>query len=127
MAVAILNPNPAEQRQFLRGKVASMEAREFRQIMDETDREVNMRSLLNLHPSEEEESLVTIKIYNILGQEIVTLVDEHQGTGSHFVEWNGKSAHGSPVGSGVYFYRVEVRQAGGQSVLPIVKKMVLMK
>ena len=73
------------------------------------------------------ESLVTIKIYNILGQEIVTLVDEHQGTGNHFVEWNGKSAHGSPVGSGVYFYRVEVRQAGGQYALSTVKKMVLMK
>ena len=70
---------------------------------------------------------VIITIYNILGQEIAALVDELQGAGNHSVEWNGKSTHGSPVGSGVYFYRVEVRQPGGQFTLATVKKMVLMK
>jgi hypothetical protein len=44
---------------------------------------------------------VMIKIFNSLGQEIQTLVDEQKDAGYHYVEWN---ATGYP--SGVYFYRI---------------------
>ena len=73
------------------------------------------------------QSLVTIKIYNILGQEVVTLVDEEQVGGSHTIEWNGRSSRGFPASSGVYFYRLEVRQNGGQFQFTSVKKMLLLK
>jgi hypothetical protein len=70
---------------------------------------------------------VTLKIYNILGQEVVTLVDEDQVPGTHSVVWNGKSTNGSQVCSGVYFYRVEARQYGGQFMFTNVNKMMLIK
>jgi FG-GAP-like repeat/FlgD Ig-like domain len=73
------------------------------------------------------QSHVTIKIYNVLGQEITILVDERQLEGTHVVEWNGKSSAGMQVSSGVYFYRVEARQPDGQFLFASVKKMVLMK
>jgi hypothetical protein len=45
--------------------------------------------------------IVLIKIFNSLGQEIQTLVDEQKDAGYHYAEWN---AAGYP--SGVYFYRI---------------------
>jgi hypothetical protein len=48
------------------------------------------------------EARVLLKVYDVLGQEIATLVDGVQKVGEHEVEWN---AAGSP--SGVYFYRMQ--------------------
>jgi hypothetical protein len=73
------------------------------------------------------ESSVTIKVYNILGQEVATLVNEQQLGGQHIVEWNGRSSNGLAMSSGVYFYRVEARPLGGQPSFTSVKKMVLVK
>lgn len=72
------------------------------------------------------QSHITIKLYNILGQEITTLVDEEQDRGNHLVVWNGGS-NGLLVGTGVYFYRIEARQRDGQFLFSSVKKMVLIK
>lgn len=47
-------------------------------------------------------SHVTLKIYNMLGVEIATIVDETKGAGKHKVEFNG-----SNLGSGVYFYTMK--------------------
>ena len=49
-----------------------------------------------------------IKIFNILGQEVFTLVDEYQQSGTYQVEWDGKDQSGNTVGSGIYFYRMQV-------------------
>ncbi|MDP1677381.1 MAG: T9SS type A sorting domain-containing protein [Bacteroidota bacterium] len=45
---------------------------------------------------------VTVKIFNTLGQEIITLVNEWKETGYHYVEWNAAS-----LPSGVYFYKIQ--------------------
>ncbi len=45
---------------------------------------------------------VTVKIYNIRGQEIRTLYDDRQEAGVHSVQWNGKTDFGETVASGVY-------------------------
>ena len=73
------------------------------------------------------QSHVSIKIYNLLGQEVATLIDEQQSNGSHIVEWNGRSTNGFAVSTGVYFYRIEARQPGGQFLFASVKKMLLVK
>jgi hypothetical protein len=52
----------------------------------------------NLKKSEQ----VTLKIYNISGQEIETVIDETQGTGSHQIAWHAKG-----LSSGIYFYRLQ--------------------
>ena len=49
---------------------------------------------------------VTLKIYNILGREVKALVNETQAAGQHEVRWDGRDAHGRPVSSGIYFYRL---------------------
>ncbi len=64
---------------------------------------------------------VTLTVYNILGQRIRTLVNGRKPAGGHEVAWDGLDAHGVPMSSGVYFYRL---QTGGQSS---VRKMVLVK
>ncbi|KPK88580.1 hypothetical protein AMJ80_10900 [bacterium SM23_31] len=51
-------------------------------------------------------SHVTLKIYNMLGQEVMTLVNSDKKAGYHVVNWNGKNQFGHPVASGVYLYRI---------------------
>ncbi|UCE19283.1 MAG: T9SS type A sorting domain-containing protein [Gemmatimonadota bacterium] len=64
---------------------------------------------------------ITLKIFNLLGQEVRTLVDEVQESGSYIVTWDGEDAMGQAVGSGVYFYRLQT------SDFAAVKRMLLMK
>ena len=47
---------------------------------------------------------VTLKVYNVLGELVRTLVNEEQGPGWYRVIWDGKDSLGKEVSSGVYFY-----------------------
>ena len=49
---------------------------------------------------------ITLKIYNILGQKVRTLVDEPKIVGSYQVIWDGKDDKGKDVASGIYFYQL---------------------
>ncbi len=53
-----------------------------------------------------EDAHVTLKVYNLLGQLVATLVDESQTTGYKSVVWNGRNDVGSGVASGIYIYRM---------------------
>ncbi|NOZ62135.1 MAG: T9SS type A sorting domain-containing protein [Calditrichaeota bacterium] len=64
---------------------------------------------------------VSLKIYNMQGQLIRTLIDETQSAGSHSVKWDGTNDAGEKVVSGVYLYKL---QAGTDSFS---RKMMLMK
>jgi photosystem II stability/assembly factor-like uncharacterized protein len=48
---------------------------------------------------------IRLTIYDILGKEVITLLNEEKKQGTHSVAWNGRSNHGGETGSGVYFYR----------------------
>jgi hypothetical protein len=50
---------------------------------------------------------VTLKVYNILGQEVTTLVEKNMPAGEYRVTWNGTDKSGRTVASGVYFYRMQ--------------------
>lgn len=54
-----------------------------------------------------ESGKVTLKIYDLLGREIKTLVNEDQINGKYQVLWNGENNFGSNVSSGVYFYQLK--------------------
>ena len=51
---------------------------------------------------------VTLRVYNILGEEVVTLVDSRQGAGRYQVIWHGKDKGGRDVSSGIYFCQLRV-------------------
>ncbi len=51
---------------------------------------------------------VLLIIYDSMGKEVRTLVDESQRVGFHRILWDGSTTHGDPVASGAYFYRVVV-------------------
>ncbi len=50
---------------------------------------------------------VTIKVFNVLGDEICTLVDERKQPGNHQIAWNGKNNLGQEMPSGIYFVKIE--------------------
>ncbi|MBL7959563.1 T9SS type A sorting domain-containing protein [bacterium] len=65
---------------------------------------------------------VKLKVYNILGQEVIVLVNGYYETGRNYsVNWNGKDQLGLPVASGLYFYRLEAGK------IAKTKKMLLVK
>jgi len=51
---------------------------------------------------------VEINVYNVRGQRVRTLLNEHREPGQHSVVWNGRDDSGREVGSGIYFYRMRV-------------------
>ena len=60
-------------------------------------------------------------VYNLLGRDIRTLVNDNQSAGWHLVVWDGTNDSRQPVATGPYFYRIE---GNGQSMT---KKMILLK
>ncbi len=64
---------------------------------------------------------VTLRIYDVLGREVTTLVNRRQPADDYRVTWEGTDAQGRPVSSGVYFYRL---QAGSYSKT---RKMVVVR
>jgi flagellar hook assembly protein FlgD len=48
-----------------------------------------------------------LQVFDILGREVATLVDERQAAGSYTVTWSGRDMRNIPVTSGMYFYRLE--------------------
>ena len=65
---------------------------------------------------------VKLEVYNMLGQVVRTLVNEHQTAGRYAVQWDATNDLGQNMSSGIYFYRVRV---GGE--FTDVKKMLLLK
>jgi hypothetical protein len=53
-------------------------------------------------------SHVDLRVYNVLGQEVVKLVDQQMLPAEHEVVWDGASTQGNIVASGTYFYRLKI-------------------
>jgi hypothetical protein len=70
---------------------------------------------------------VTLKVYNLLGQVVATLVNGTLTQGSHDVVWNGRDGAGHAVASGVYFYRFEAFGVNGAAGFEAMRKMILLK
>ena len=66
-------------------------------------------------------SQVSLKIYNLMGQEVRTLTHDWFPMGSHRLVWNGKDQQGIPVSAGVYIYRLQSQD------FQKTRKMVLLK
>jgi predicted phage tail protein len=66
-------------------------------------------------------SFVSLKIYDMLGREIKSLLNSEMLAGNHSIDWNGEDNNGFKVASGAYIYKIT---AGN---FMAVKKMVLIK
>jgi len=64
---------------------------------------------------------VRLKIYNMLGEEVRTLVEASHQPGQYEVEWDGRQNSGTAVPSGVYIYRLE-----GEGFAEV-RKMILLQ
>lgn len=75
----------------------------------------------NISFSIQNNSKVELSIFNIKGQKITTLINEHLSKGKHSIIWSGFDQNGNQVCSGIYFYKLKV---GNQES---VKRMLLLK
>ena len=62
-----------------------------------------------IHFTISESESVALKIYNVVGKEIRTLVEEWMPAGSYTLRWDGKNNSGSPVSTGIYMMTLEMR------------------
>ncbi|MBU2584882.1 MAG: T9SS type A sorting domain-containing protein, partial [Bacteroidetes bacterium] len=67
------------------------------------------------------ESNVKLEIFNVIGQKIITLVDENKLPGYYSLKWNGKNEGGETVNSGIYFIHFSAANFSE------IKKMALFK
>ncbi len=66
-------------------------------------------------------AVVSLTVYNVLGQKVTTLIDESLSAGNKRVVWDGTDSSGRTVQSGVYFYRIST------SEFTETRKMLMMK
>jgi len=79
----------------------------------------------NVNFSLKVDSRVSLKIYNIRGQKVKTLVEDNMQAGWHSIVWDGRDDNGKSVSSGVYFSGFDASGVGGDYTS--VKKMILLK
>ncbi|MCK4339914.1 MAG: T9SS type A sorting domain-containing protein, partial [Candidatus Cloacimonetes bacterium] len=70
-------------------------------------------------------SKVTLKVYNLLGQEIQTLVDGYQTSGQHQIIWDAREKSCNCISNGIYFYNIIVEN--NNLLLSETNKMILLK
>jgi photosystem II stability/assembly factor-like uncharacterized protein len=64
---------------------------------------------------------VSIKVYDLLGKEVKTLVEGELAPGSYSTSWDGGDAYGARVGSGVYLYRLRTPSFASTKAMVLVK------
>ena len=68
-----------------------------------------------------EKNIVTLQVFNLMGQLIRTLVSETKNPGFYSIKWDGRNDNGAYVSSGVYIYRIKAGNFLTQ------KKMIYMR
>jgi hypothetical protein len=48
----------------------------------------------------------TLRVFDVTGQAVTTLLDRDLAAGAHVARWNGTNDSGQPVAPGIYFYRL---------------------
>ena len=79
------------------------------------------------------ESLVNLRVFNILGQRVITLVNEKKKPGSYRVTWDLRGVNRENLPNGIYFYRItvgaihELPLRSRSDVFTSTKKMVILR
>ncbi len=100
--------------------------------VEEADIEITGYSLLQNYPNPfnptttisytlPTDGIVTVKVFDMLGREVRTLVNGYNGIGYKEITWDGKDKSGNEVSSGIYFYNIRFQNNS------ITKKMLLVR
>jgi hypothetical protein len=79
----------------------------------------------NIAFSLSEANHVTLEVYNVKGEKVITLIDREFEAGDHSAIWKGTDDNDKPVSSGVYFYKMV--SEGNSGCYTSTRKMILMK
>jgi hypothetical protein len=74
-----------------------------------------------------EPSIVTLKVYNIVGQEVATLLQGQLQAGYHSIKWNANTADLGPISTGIYMYRLNATSLHSGNESSQVRKMTYLK
>ena len=53
-------------------------------------------------------AVVRLRIFNLLGEQVREILNEHQGPGHYTIKWDGRNQTGKEVSSGIYFYHFQI-------------------
>ena len=67
-------------------------------------------------------SRIQLKIYNTLGEDVISLVNEEKLAGTYKVQWNGKNEQGNSLPSGLYYYCLKA-----DNMIISTNKMILLR
>ena len=68
------------------------------------------------------DGIVCIEIFNVKGQFVHRLINEHQTIGEHKIKWNGIDVNNNSVSSGVYYFKIEKKGS-----FTATRKIILLK
>lgn len=74
-----------------------------------------------------EESNIFLQIFDVIGREVVSLVNDRKNAGYHSIPWHGKDSRGINVASGTYFYRFTASPISGSEPFIRSGKLLLTK
>jgi FlgD Ig-like domain len=75
----------------------------------------------NIHYQLQRPAQVSLRIYDVMGREVRTLLDRRVVAGVHQATWDGKDNSSRPVSSGVYYYRLRADQTERAKRMLLVK------
>ncbi len=105
--------------QSLPAFVPAPRPQEFKLLLDNYPNPFNPATTIKYAtPSD---GVVKLTIYNVVGQVVRTLVNNHQRAGEYAVMWNATNDTGQPVADGLYFYRITTPSGD------LIRKMLLLK
>jgi len=73
-----------------------------------------------------EASTVSVRVYNVFGQEVATLQSGAMQAGYHSVEWSARDRSDRPAPAGMYFYRIEASSLNAGTFRQM-RKMILVR
>lgn len=85
------------------------------------------RKNVNLVLQTSERAFLSIRIYNILGQEITRLISEEREAGAYTIQWNGLDRQQRQVAHGIYFVTLWRQSSGGSEQLVGKQKILFVR